>query len=411
MIFADLHLHGKYSRATSKDLTIDNLEHYAKIKGLNLLGTGDFTHPKWFEHLKDKLKNNDEGIFVSKKGMNFILQTELSLIYTQGDKGRRVHHIILAPDFDSVEQINEELLKKGRLDYDGRPIFGFSSIELVEMMRSINKKIEIIPAHIWTPWFGLLGSKSGFDSVKECFQEKTKYIHALETGLSSDPKMNWRLSSLDKFSLISNSDSHSFWPWRIGRECNVFDSEFSYHKILDSIKTKKNFVETIEVDPAYGKYHLDGHRNCNLSLEPKESIKNQDVCPKCGKLLTIGVLHRVELLADRPEGYVLKNSVPFKRLIPLSEIIGSYIGIKQLQSKGVSLIYDRLIKKFGNEFDVLLNISKEDLLKELDEKLVELILKNRRGEIKIKAGFDGLYGTLLEKNLIKQKNVLNFEKV
>ena len=392
MIFADLHMHSKYSRATSKDLDIPNLEKWGKIKGLNLIGTGDFTHPVWIENLKRDLVEGENGILRSKGGMNFLLQTEINLMYTQGGKGRRVHHLILAPNFNVVDQIREALGKKGRLDYDGRPIFGFSSIELVDMMREISEDIEIIPAHVWTPWFGLLGSKSGFDSVEECFEDRTKYIHALETGLSSDPAMNWRLSSLDKYTLISNSDSHSFWPWRIGREANVFDFELSYKNILNAIRTKQGLIETIEVDPGYGKYHFDGHRNCDVCFNPKETVKNKGICPKCGRPLTIGVLSRVEELADRPEGFKLDGAIPFKRLMPLAELIAKQIGIKQLYSKSVFSKYMGVVNSFESEFNVLLNESEKSLSEFLDKKLVDVIIKNREGKILVKPGYDGVYG-------------------
>jgi len=399
MIFADLHMHSKYSRATSKDLDIPNLEKWGKIKGLDLIGTGDFTHPVWIENLKRDLVEGENGILKSKGGMNFLLQTEISLMYTQGGKGRRVHHIILAPNLEIVDQITESLGKKGRLDYDGRPIFGFSSIELIDMMREISEDIEVIPAHVWTPWFGLLGSKSGFDSVEECFEDRTKYIHALETGLSSDPAMNWRLSSLDKYTLISNSDSHSFWPWRIGREANVFDLELSYKNILNAIRTKEGLNETIEVDPSYGKYHFDGHRNCDVCFNPKETVKNNGICPKCGKPLTVGVLSRVEELADRPEGFRPDGAIPFKRLMPLAELIAKQIGIKQLYSKSVFSKYMGVVNSFKSEFNVLLNESEKSLSEFLDKKLVDVIIKNREGKILVKPGYDGVYGEpILEKS-------------
>ncbi len=407
MIIADLHIHGRYSRATSKNLDVPNLEKWGKIKGLDVLGTGDFTHPLWLKHLKEHLVEDDSGILKTKKGMNFILQTEVSLMYTQGLKGRRVHHVLLAPNFEIVDQINEKLGSKGRLDYDGRPIFGFSSIELVDMMKEISEDIEIIPAHVWTPWFGLLGSKSGFDSVEEAFKERAKYIHALETGLSSDPEMNWRLSSLDKFNLVSFSDSHSFWPWRIGREATLFEGELTYKNILNAIRTGDNLRGTIEVDPSYGKYHFDGHRVCNVCFNPSESIKNNGICPKCGRPLTIGVLNRIEKLADRPEGYKPENAKEFKRLIPLAELISNYLGVKQVFSKTVFSKYLEITNKFGSEFNVLLNVDKNKLLEALDEKLVDVILRNRAGEINVKPGFDGVYGVpILDKN--PQKSLVEF---
>ncbi|OGX06543.1 MAG: DNA helicase UvrD, partial [Omnitrophica WOR_2 bacterium GWA2_47_8] len=325
-IISDLQVHSRFSRATSKDITLKNLEKYARIKGINLLGTGDFTHPQWLKELKSELSEDGSGILTSKTGFKFLLQGEISNIYTQGGKGRRIHNLLLAKSFDVVDQINAALLKKGRLDYDGRPMFGFSCVELVEMMKSIDKSIEVIPAHIWTPWFGLLGSKSGFDSVEECFLDQAKHIHAIETGLSSDPAMNWRVSSLDKYTLVSNSDAHSFWPWRLGRECTVFDIDWKYDELIRALHTKKGLVETIEVDPNYGKYHYDGHRACNVVQSPSQTRKNKGICPVCKKEITIGVQFRVDELADRPEGYMPKNPTPFRKLIPLSEIISSVIG-------------------------------------------------------------------------------------
>lgn len=394
-IISDLHLHSRFSRATSKDITIDNLVKYARIKGLGMLGTGDFTHPLWIKELKEKLNEDGSGILRTADGFPFVLQTEISNIYTQDGKGRRVHNIILAPNIGVAEQINAELLKRGRLDYDGRPIFGFSSIELIDMMLDISRDIEVIPAHIWTPWFSIFGSKSGFDSVEECFGDRSKYIHALETGLSSDPAMNWRLSGLDKYTLISNSDSHSFWPWRIGREANVFEMDkIEYPELIRILREKDSgkFLYTIEVDPSYGKYHLDGHRDCGISMEPKDSIKVKDICPVCKKSLTIGVLHRVEELADRQEGFVPKDPINYKSLIPLSEIISSVVGVDQLYSKKIWGIYNRLIETFGSEFNVLLKSAKSGLEKVVNEKLADAILKVREGGLDIRPGFDGVYG-------------------
>src|SRR3989339_299355 len=389
-IYAGLHMHSKYSRATSPNLDIKNIEKYARIKGLNLLGTGDFTHPKWLAELQQLKEEN--GILKTQSGFPFMWQAEISLIYTQGGKGRKIHYIILAPSGEIVSQINEFLLKKGRLDYDGRPIFGFSSIELVENLMGISTDIEIIPAHAWTPWFSIFGSNSGFDSVEECLQEKTKYIHAIETGMSSDPLMNWRISKLDKFTLVSNPDSHSFWPWRMGREANVFEmEELNYRNVVEAIRTRKGFLETIEVDPNYGKYHFDGHRDCGVSMSPEEALKNKNICPNCRKMLTIGVLHRVEQLADRPAGFVPKGAVPFKRLIPLSEIIAGVVKSSAFSQKTWAK-YNALIERFGTEFNVLLEAEEKELKSVADEKLAEAILENREGKIKVRPGYDGEYG-------------------
>lgn len=392
MQIADLHIHSHYSRATSKDMTIEGLAKNARTKGIDILGTGDFTHPKWLAELKKKLAF-DDGIYNFDK-IKFIPSGEISLIYKQDGKSRRVHHVILAPSFEIVDQINEWLDKKGRRDYDGRPIFGFSSIEFADEMARISEKIEIIPAHAWTPWYSIFGSMSGFDSLKECFREKSKHIHAIETGLSSDPRMNWRISFLDDITLVSNSDSHSPYPYRLGREANVFDlKKISYDEIINAIRTRKNFLFTVDVEPAYGKYHFDGHRNCNFSCSPEESKKLNEICPRCGSKMTIGVLNRVEELADREDGFVPEGSVPYKSLIPLSELIAFAFGTAVF-SKKVDEIYNQFIMHFGNEFNVLLDAD-YDGLKRFNEKIADIVIKNREGKLKIVPGYDGVYGKIV----------------
>ena len=388
----DLHIHSRFSRATSNALTIENLEKWAKIKGVNLLGTGDFTHPKWFEEIKDQLQDDGEGILKTKNGFPFILQTEISLMYTQ-ERGRRVPIVILAPSLDIVKQIKDYLGKKGRLDYDGRPIFGMALPEVIESLKTISDDIEIIPAHIWTPWFGLLGSKSGFDSFEEGFQDQIKHIYALETGLSSDPAMNWRLSKLDKYTITSFSDLHSFWPWRIGRESTIFNfSNLTYKNLIKAIRTKQGYEGTIEVNPAYGKYHFDGHRLCKFSCSPKDAIeKYKNICPVCHKPLTIGVEHRVEELADRQEGYKPKNAFPFKTLLPLHEILSKILNTA-MSTKKVWQEYNKLIDSFKNEFNILLDVPYEELRKITTDKIAYVIIKNREEKIKVKPGFDGEYG-------------------
>jgi uncharacterized protein (TIGR00375 family) len=391
-IISDLHIHSRFSRGCSKDLGIDSLEKYSEIKGLDLLGTGDFTHPEWIKELKKKLTEDNNGILKTKNGFPFVLQTEISLIYSQGGKGRRIHNVVLAPSFDVVEQITEYLLKKGRVDYDGRPIFKIPCDEFVYELRKISDKVEVIPAHIWTPWFSLFGSNSGFDSVQECFGDQTKNIHAMETGLSSDPEMNWRLSQLDPFVMVSFSDTHSYWPWRIGREATIFElKELTYDNIIKAIRTRQGLKETIEVDPAYGKYHEDGHRNCNVCMSPKDAIKNSNICPVCKRPLTIGVHHRIEELADRPEGFKPKNAIPFKTLIPLSEILSSLLG-KGVATNTVWKEFYKLLKLGKSEMDILLNVPEEKLKQAADEKIAEAIIKNREGKIDIKPGYDGQYG-------------------
>ena len=411
-IISDLHLHSRFSRATSKELTIKNLEKYARMKGVNLLGTGDFTHPEWIKELKQELSEDDSGILKTKTGFNFLLSTEISLIYSQNNRGRKIHNIILAPDFETVEQITKALMRKGRVDYDGRPIFGMSCPEFVEMMKNVSEKIEIIPAHIWTPWFSLFGSMSGFDKIEDCFQDQTKHIHALETGLSSDPAMNWRLSALDKYALVSFSDLHSFWPWRIGREATVFElKELTYDNILKALRTKQGLDSTMEFWPHEGKYHYDGHRNCNIVMNPKEALKYNNICPVCGRQLTIGVAHRVEELANREEGFKPKDAKPFKNLIPLSELIAGVIR-SAVATKKVWEEYTKLIKAFENEINVLLNVSKDELIKVVDEKIADIIIKNREQEIEVMPGYDGVYGKAVfsEEDKVQEKVELPKEK-
>ncbi|MBT3304246.1 DNA helicase UvrD [Candidatus Woesearchaeota archaeon] len=388
MYIADLHIHGRFSRGTSKDLTIKNLEKYARLKGTDLLGTGDFTHPEWIEEIKADLTEQGNGILETKTGYPFLLTSEIALVYTDEGKGRRVHNIILAPDLGTVEQITEWLKSKGRIDYDGRPIFKIPCEEFVEKLTEINPKVEVIPAHIWTPWFSMFGSKSGFDTVKECFKDQTHKIHAIETGLSSDPQMNWRLSQLDKYTKVSFSDLHSFWPWRMGREATLFNGEKSYDSILTQLK-ENSIQGTIEVEPAYGKYHYDGHRNCNVVMSPKESQNAGGLCPKCGKQLTIGVEYRVEELADREEGYVPKDAPEVFKLIPLSELI-SAVYKKGVATKTVWEVYNSFVKD-KTEFEILLNEPFEELAK-IDAKLAKAIIMNREGKIRVKPGYDGVYG-------------------
>jgi uncharacterized protein (TIGR00375 family) len=389
---ADLHIHSKYSRACSTSLEIQNLEKYAEIKGINLLGTGDFTHPIWIEEIKANLAEAEPGIYRTKTGFPFVLQTEVSLMYSQGGRGRKVHLVLLAPNLDSVQQITEYLKSKGRVDYDGRPIFGIPAPEFVEKVKQISDEIEVIPAHVWTPWFGLFGSKSGFDSVKECFQDQAKHIFALETGLSSDPEMNWMLSSLDKYTLISNSDLHSYWPWRLGRECNQIElKELTYKNLIQAIRTKKGFVQTFEFWPDEGKYHYDGHRACGICFGPEESMQHKKICPVCKKELTIGVMHRVQELADRKIGEKPENAVPFKHLIPLSELIAKKFNTT-VATKKVWEEYNKILKPFKSEYDVLLNSTKEQLEELTHPKIAGIIVANRGKEIKWKPGHDGVYG-------------------
>ena len=386
--FTDLHIHSKYSRACSTNLSFENLVKWAKIKGLNLLGTGDFTHPIWFKEIKEKLI--EKNGFYYYEDFPFLITGEISLIYTQ-DKGRRIHLVILVPNLEIAERINSYLDTKGRRDYDGRPIFKIPGNEFVEQLKNISKDIEVIPAHAWTPWFGIFGSMSGFNSLKECFKEQFEEIHAIETGMSSDPEMNWRIDELKNKAIISFSDAHSFWPFRLGREATIFRKVDSYKKIIGQIR-EKTFIATIETEPAYGKYHWDGHRLCNFSCSPEESKKLNGICPVCKKPLTIGVDNRVEELASYKRGYKLENAKPFYKVLPLHELLALALG-SPLESKNVWKAYNSLIEMFGNEFHILLDVSNEELLqKNVDEKIIELILRNRKEKIKIKPGYDGEYG-------------------
>ncbi len=408
-IIADLQIHSSFSRATSKNITFQSLERFARIKGLNLLGTGDFQHPKQFEAISKELEEDEGGILWSKTKFPFLWQTEISLIYTQNGKGQRIHHLIFSPNKEIAKQIIGALSKKGRLDYDGRPIFGFNSVELVDMMREISEDIEIIPAHAWTSHFSLMGEYNQLTKVEDCFKDNTKYIHALETGMSSNPADNWRLSVLDKFQLVSFSDAHSMWPYRLGREATVFDfKELSYNNFLKAIRTGEDLKSTIETPTFYGKYHFSGHRTCDVVVSPEESKKLNRTCPKCGQKLTIGVADRIEQLADRSEGYKREDIKPFVSLVPLHELISVVYNIKQLNSRKVWNIYDSLIKNFGNEFNVLLNASENELRKVVHEKLIRIILSNREGKLKIKPGYDGVYGTieLDEKDKVKTQKSL-----
>jgi len=416
---ADFHIHSKYSRATSKDMDLENLDKWAKIKGIKVLGTGDFTHPEWFKGLKKELEPAEEGLYQLKQRATnnkqqeetrFILTTEISCIYTKKNKVHKIHIIIFSPSFEACEKISAHLGWIGNLKSDGRPILGMDAKELLKITLDASKDCLVVPAHLWTPWFSLFGSKSGFDSIEECFDEYSKYIFAGETGLSSDPAMNWRLSQLDRITLISNSDAHS--PAKIGREANVFEGEeLSYKALIDAIKKTKNLeprtlnlIYTIEFFPEEGKYHYDGHRLCGISLSPKETKKYNNICPTCGKYLTIGVLNRVEELADRPEGFKPQNAIPFKSLIPLQEIIADSLNLGTVAKK-VSEEYKNLIDKFKNEFNVLLEVPEKELKAATLPEIAEGIQRVRNGKVFIEPGYDGVYGKIKIFSQIEQKNL------
>jgi len=392
--FADLHVHTRFSRATSKDMTVATLAKAAKEKGLAVVGTGDFTHPLYFKELQMELAPADEpGLYLYRKdpeGPKFILSTEVSNIFTQAGKTRRIHTLILAPSFEVVAEINRVLSRVGNLSADGRPTFGFPVKRLIKLLKVISPDILFIPAHAWTPWYSIFGSNSGFDSIEECFGDETEHIFAIETGLSSDPQMNWRLSSLDNITLISNSDAHS--PRRLAREANAFFNPLSYYSIADAIKTQK-VAFTIEFYPQEGKYHYDGHRSCNVVLSPKETKKLKGICPVCKKPLTIGVMHRVEELADRPEGFKPPNKPSAVHLIPLEEIIAEALGVN-VESAAVRKEYKKIVDLGGSELRVLLYLSKEELSKFVPPRILEGIIKMREGNVHISPGYDGVYGKI-----------------
>jgi len=401
---ADLHLHSRYSRACSAEISVRTLDAAAHRKGISIIGTGDFTSPQWLSEIKENLTEAEEGLYTLKSGgfgTRFVLSVEVSNIFERDGKTRKVHMCLLAPSISTAESINEQLSRYGSLESDGRPTLSLDVIDMVEMLHQIDDKIFVFPAHAWTPFFSVFGSFFGFDSMKEAFGDQAKHIHALETGLSSDPPMNWRISELDKYALVSNSDAHSL-P-NIGREANVFDFDSpSYGKMVNAIESKdpRHFHMTIEFYPEEGKYHYDGHRNCGVSLSPKEAARYNNRCPVCGKRLTIGVLHRVDALADRPEGYMPKGAIPYVHTEPLNEII-SYVTKKGKNSSYVKEIYSKFIEKFGNEFTATIKSSIEDI-RAIDKDLAEAIEDIRSGNVNLIPGYDGVFGIVDIMNRIKK---------
>jgi len=389
-MIADLHIHSRYSRATSKEMIIPKIAEYAKLKGIGMVGTGDFTHPEWLKELKRNLKDTGNGIY-EYNGVKFILNVEVNNIYTKKGKLRRLHILIFAPDFDTVDKINKYLGRYGKLASDGRPILSLDVYEMFKALLNISPDIFIIPAHIWTPWFSLFGANSGFDSLEECFGDLKDKFFAVETGLSSDPSMNWLWSCLDNYTLVSNSDAHS--PSRLGREVNVFKEDLNYYQLRDVLKNKdkKKFLYTIEFYPQEGKYHFDGHRKCGVRLSPKEARFNNNLCPVCSRNLTIGVLHRIEALSDRDAGYIPDDAIPYKRLIPLEEVIAEAKGCGR-DTVGVKNEYRRLCNIFGNEFEILLNTPIDELKNNTEDKIAIAIDRVRRGDVVINPGFDGEFG-------------------
>lgn len=393
---ADFHIHSKYSRATSRDMDLEHIDKWARIKGISVVGTGDFTHPEWLNALKEILEPAEPGLFKIKRqenGTRFVLTSEISCIYSKNNRVRKVHIIIFAPSFEAVEKINAQLGWIGNLKSDGRPILGLDAKELVKIVLQSSKDCLVVPAHLMTPWFSVFGSKSGFDSIEECFEELSEYIYAGETGLSADPDMLWRMPDGRRITLLSNSDAHS--PAKLGREANVFNAELDYQSIIEAIKTKdpRKFLYTVEFFPEEGKYHFDGHRNCQVRLSPKETKKYGGICPVCGKPLTVGVLNRVEELSDKEEGFVPEKAIPFKSMVPLEEIIADAMS-RGTGTKDVVKEYNNLIARVGSEFDVLLEAPREKLESSTLPEIAEGILKVRKGEVVREPGYDGIYGKI-----------------
>ncbi len=407
-VIADLQIHSKYSRACSQDLNPKNIGEWADKKGIQVIGTGDFTHPKWLAELKASLVESKPGLYrLREEGAPlrrgapsakayFMLTAEVSSIYKQGEKVRRVHNMLFAPNLEAVDKIIAGLEKTGaNLKADGRPIMGIHCDELVKIVKEASPDAHVIPAHSWTPHFGVFGSLSGFNSVEEAFGDQAKYIFAIETGLSSDPKMNWQISGLDKYSLVSNSDAHSLR--KIGREANAFemaDDKLSYNEIFRIIKEKdsKEFLFTIEFFPEEGKYHLDGHRDCKFSCMPSQTKKLKGICPVCGKKLLVGVLNRVDELGDREWGFVPPNAVPFKNVIPLEEIIADVLEVGTA-SKKVGEMYEKMVSKCP-EFEILLDLNEDKLVGISSLEIAKAIVRVREGNVHIEGGYDGVFGKI-----------------
>ncbi len=429
---ADLHIHSKYSRATAKNLDLENIYIAAQIKGVTVVGTGDFTHPGWMSEIKEKLEPAEEGLFRLKRTIaekcdekvpkkckgtvRFILVSEISNIYKKNDKTRKNHNLVFMPDIEKTEFFNSKLDKIGNIKSDGRPILGIDAKNLLELALETSDRSFFIPAHIWTPWFSLLGSKSGFNSIRECFEDLTDYIFAVETGLSSDPPMNWRVSDLDNLTLVSNSDAHS--PLKIGREANILNTELSYSAIKKTIKTgdKDNFLGTYEFYPEEGKYHIDGHRKCGIKMWPETTVKKNHICPKCGKSLTLGVLYRVQELADRDEGSRPSKKHPFLSNIPLPEILSEIFKVGPGSKTVMNKYYD-MINKLGPELNILQEIDIRLIEKTGIPLIGEAIKKMRKNKVNIYPGFDGEFGKVRifneeeRKKLLGQQSLFQIKKV
>ena len=405
--YADLHIHSKYSRATSKNCDLKHLAYWARKKGITVVGTGDFTHPVWQAELKEQLVPAEPGLFRLRPELEqevtqmlpsacqgttrFMLSVEISTIYKKGDKTRKIHHLLYAPNFSAVERMTERLSRIGNVKSDGRPILGLDSRHLLEITLESDPGSYLVPAHIWTPWFAALGSKSGFDAIDECYADLAPHIFAVETGLSSDPEMNWRVSSLDRFRLVSNSDAHS--PEKLGREACVFDTELDYFSIRRALETGQGYQGTIEFFPEEGKYHLDGHRNCLVRLLPHQTKQFEGRCPACGKPLTVGVMHRVDDLADREDDTQPETAGAVQSLVPLPEMLSEILHVGP-KSKKVGHYYEGLINQLGPELQLINDIPLEEIRKGGDTLIAEAISRLRKQEVIREAGYDGVYGTI-----------------
>lgn len=405
--YADLHVHSKYSRATSKDADLEGLAVWAQRKGIAVVGTGDFTHPAWFAELREKLEPAEPGLFrlrpeieraveervpaSCRRPVRFMLEVEISTIYKKGEHTRKIHHLIYAPDFDTASRFRDRLGRIGNIESDGRPILGLDSRDLLEVTLESGPDAYLVPAHIWTPWFAVLGSKSGFDAVEECYGDLADHIFAVETGLSSDPPMNWRVASLDRYRLVSNSDAHS--PPKLGREACVFDSDLDYFAMRRALETGEGYGGTVEFFPEEGKYHLDGHRSCGVRLTPEETRRHDGTCPQCGKPVTVGVLSRVDALADRAEGETADGRDPFRSLVPLPEIVGELRGVGA-GTKTVRRVVEELLGRWGPELSLLEALPPDDVERSGDPLLAEALTRLRQGKVIREAGYDGEYGTI-----------------
>lgn len=403
-IIADLHVHSKYSRATSKDMVPEALWRWAQLKGITVVGTGDFTHPGWLAELREKTEPLGNGLFRLKKAFMtkdvppscvadvfFMLSSEISSIYSKNGKTRKVHSVILVPDYADAARLNVALSRIGNLNSDGRPILGLDAKELLKIVMDVSPHALLVPAHAWTPHFSVFGAVSGFDSMEECYEDLTPEIRAIETGLSSDPAMNWRLSALDGITLISNSDAHS--AAKMGREANIFDTDISFEAMKRAIRTGEGLLGTIEFFPGEGKYHYDGHRGCAVNFSPKETAQHNYLCPVCGKKVTVGVMNRVEKLADREAGFKPRGAPGFHSLVPLAEIIAETIE-KGVGTKAVEREYQVLLQKLGNEFTILMDASLSDIEGAGSLLIREAIARVRSGRVDITPGYDGEYGKI-----------------